>query len=290
MAQTASFSKAPATAAIRVISGFDHVVIAVPDLNAATAAYETLLGRAAVERTTRDGAATALIVLDNIAVEFMAPDGESETARRLSATLEEGEGLKSLVFATPDIDRQHRRFDRVGLHPEAIRFGPPASSRHTGGAAWRSFRVGTPQTHGVRMFVMQREAPLTPSLSTEAGVLGLDHVVIQSADMERAAALYGARLGLDMRLDREVRGRRLMFFRCGDAVVEVANVKERGDDLLWGLSWRVANADAARERLATAGLDVSEVRDGMKPGTRVFTVRDHTCGVPTLMIEQQRGR
>ena len=42
--------------------------------------------------------------------------------------------------------------------------------------------------------------------------------------------------------------------------------------------------------LAGAGLDVSEVRAGMKPGTRVFTVRDGTCGVPTLMIEPARKR
>lgn len=59
---------------------------------------------------------------------------------------------------------------------------------------------------------------------------------------------------------------------------------------LWGLSWRVANADETRERLAKAGLDVSEVRQGMKPGSRVFTVRDKTCGVPTLMIETSPKR
>jgi hypothetical protein len=29
---------------------------------------------------------------------------------------------------------------------------------------------------------------------------------------------------------------------------------------------------------------VSEVRDGRKPGTRVFSVRDGTCGVPTLIL------
>ena len=117
-------------------------------------------------------------------------------------------------------------------------------------------------------------------------MLGLDHVVIRSPDMERAAALYGARLGLDMRLDREVRGHRLMFFRCGDAVVEIAHDPARETDLLWGLSWRVANADSARTRLNNVGFDVSDVRQGMKPGTRVFTLRDSTCGVPTLMIEQ----
>jgi len=54
---------------------------------------------------------------------------------------------------------------------------------------------------------------------------------------------------------------------------------------LWGLSWRVPEAGAARRRLQAAGLDVSEVRPGRKAGTRVFTVRDKTCGVPTLVLE-----
>jgi catechol 2,3-dioxygenase-like lactoylglutathione lyase family enzyme len=263
-----------------VIAGFDHVVIAVDDITAATTAYESLLGREASKRETRDGVATNLIVLDNIAVELMAPTGDGETARRLRATLEAGEGLKSVVFATAAIERPHCRFERLGLEPEAIASGP----------TFRSFRLNTQRTHGVRIFMLERDQPPTPAPKADASVLGLDHVVIQSADMERAAALYGARLGLDMRLDREVRGHRLMFFRCGDAVVEIAHNPAREADLLWGLSWRVGDADAVRERLAGAGVAVSEVRQGMKPGTRVFTVRDGTCSVPTLMIEQAPAR
>jgi hypothetical protein len=58
-----------------------------------------------------------------------------------------------------------------------------------------------------------------------------------------------------------------------------------GTDQLWGLSWRVPDADAARARLVAAGVDVSEVRPGRKPGTRVVSVKDGTCGAPTLLIE-----
>jgi len=47
----------------------------------------------------------------------------------------------------------------------------------------------------------------------------------------------------------------------------------------------VRDADAIRVRLVAAGLDVSEVRDGHKPGTRVCTVRGDPCGVPTLLLE-----
>jgi catechol 2,3-dioxygenase-like lactoylglutathione lyase family enzyme len=265
-----------------LIAGFDHIVIAVRDLERGVLNYETLLGRAAAHRSERDGVASALIVLDNISVELMAPAGESEAARRLNAAIEDGgEGLKSLVFAAADIKRAHRRAGRVALEPEDI------VAREAGEAAWRSFRVDTERTHGVRLFVLERDAPLAPAAKHSGGVDGIDHIVIRTSDPQRAAALYGARLGLDMRLDRELAGRRMMFFRCGDAIVEIIGESASGAerDTLWGLSWRVTDAEGSRTRLAAAGLDVSELREGMKPGTRVFTVRSGACGVPTLMIE-----
>jgi catechol 2,3-dioxygenase-like lactoylglutathione lyase family enzyme len=180
-----------------------------------------------------------------------------------------------LVFATSDLARLRTRCERLGLQPETI----------VESESGRRFRANTERTHGARLFFMQRNG------ARESGrAPGLDHIVLRTPDPERAAALYGARLGLDMRLDREVMGRRLMFFRCGDAVVEVIHDDSLARDTLWGISWRVFNADAERERLHDAGLDVSEVRAGMKPGTRVFTVRDKTCGVPTLMVQPSPKR
>jgi catechol 2,3-dioxygenase-like lactoylglutathione lyase family enzyme len=222
-----------------VITGIDHVVIGVRDLGAATSAYETLFGCAASAREERDGVATAMLVTHNVAVELMAPVGESEGAARLRAAIEDGgEGLKSLVFATSDIVKAHRRCERVGLAPQAI----------VEREAWRSVRLETTRTRGVRVFVMQRTGPL--QAQSDAIVSGLDHVVVRSGDTDGAASLY--------------------------------------EDRLWGLSWRVQDADAARARLAAASVNVSEVRVGFKPGTRVFTVRDKTCGIPTLMIEASR--
>jgi hypothetical protein len=86
----------------------------------------------------------------------------------------------------------------------------------------------------------------------------------------------------------------LMFFRCGDLIVEVVRrpiagadtTRDKSMDKLWGLSWRVADIDAARERLLASGIDVSEVRIGRKPGTRVMSVRDGTCGIHTLFLER----
>jgi hypothetical protein len=79
-----------------------------------------------------------------------------------------------------------------------------------------------------------------------------------------------------------------LFFRVGDLVVEIAHdlkagVSE-GPDSPWGLTWRVANIEAAHHRMAGQKIEVSEIRTGRKPGTRVFTVRNAPGGVPTLVI------
>ena len=76
--------------------------------------------------------------------------------------------------------------------------------------------------------------------------------------------------------------------KCGDLIVEVAHDLKKGlsdaPDRAWGLSWRAPDIAAARERLMQAGVNVSEVRTGRKPGTQVFTARDHTASVPTIVI------
>jgi catechol 2,3-dioxygenase-like lactoylglutathione lyase family enzyme len=142
------------------------------------------------------------------------------------------------------------------------------------------------------MFFLQlaEERPLSP-VTAAAPILALDHVVVSTEDPERAAALYGARLGLDMALDRSHQDwGQLMFFRCGDLIVEVVKRPVAGadqnHDKLWGLSWRVADIEATRARLLAAGIDVSEVRAGRRPGTRVVSVRDGTCGIHTLLLER----
>ncbi|MCA8886131.1 MAG: glyoxalase, partial [Hyphomonadaceae bacterium] len=78
---------------MRLITGFDHVVIAVRDIERGVSLYETLLDRTAQQALVRDDVATALIDTRNLAVELMAPVGPG--ASRLEAALQDGgEGLK----------------------------------------------------------------------------------------------------------------------------------------------------------------------------------------------------
>jgi len=276
-----------------VITGLDHVVVLVRDIAAGEAAYKTLFARTPAWRNSGDGADRVLFTLDNMTLELMAPSGEAGNAERIRAVMaEQGEGLASICFRTNDIAKMHRRLDRLTLRPEPI---AEAESRDTTSGAtlsWKRTRAATDTTRGVRLFFLElaKERPLSVRTSP-ASVTAMDHVVVATADPERAAALYGARLGLDMALDRSHPDwGQLMFFRCGDLIVEVVHRPGKDTDAvrdrLWGLSWRVADADATRARLTTAGLDVSEVRTGRKPGTRVLTVRSGACGIPTLLVER----
>ena len=276
-----------------MITGLDHVVVLVGDIQAATAAYETLFARAPAWRNGGDGAERVLFTLDNVTLELMAPQGDGANAERIRSLLaEQGEGLASLCFRTADIEMLHRRLDRLMLKPEAVTETESEDASSGAKISWKRTRAATSATRGVRTFFLElaKERPLSVRTTT-ASITSMDHIVVSTSDPERAAALYGARLGLDMALDRSHPDwGRLMFFRCGDLIVEVTHRRGKhpdpARDTLWGITWRVADMDATRQRLVADGVDVSEVRNGRKPGTRVMTVRSHTCKVPTLLLER----
>jgi catechol 2,3-dioxygenase-like lactoylglutathione lyase family enzyme len=276
-----------------MITGLDHVVGLVSDIGAAKAAYQTLLARSPAWQNSSDGADRVLFTLENMTLELMAPSGSSAAADRMRALLNDQEGLlASLCFRVTDINRMHRRLDRVALKPDPVAEVESHDSESGAVLHWKRTRAATELTRGVRMFFLElaEERPLSKATGV-APIDGLDHVVITTEDSDRGAALYGARLGLDLALDRSHQDwGQLMFFRCGDLIVEVVRRPVAGGDSnhdrLWGLSWRVADIDATRARLIAAGLDVTEVRNGRKPGTRIMTVRNGTCGIQTVLLER----
>jgi catechol 2,3-dioxygenase-like lactoylglutathione lyase family enzyme len=277
-----------------MITGLDHIVLLARDIGDAVGAYQTLLAQKPAWRTKGDGVETAIFTLANMSLEIMAPSGDGAVGERVRARLDEqGEGLASLCFRVEDIDRFQRRLKRLNLMPEDIAQSGSTSMIDGATLSWKRTRTAVEATHGTRLFFLEPsgERPLSQATAS-APIVGLDHVVIATEAPERAAALYGARLGLDMRLDltRPDWDAQLMFFRCGDLVVEIVHrLREASGgnpDKLWGLSWRAADIDAAHARLASAGPDVTDIRTGRRPGTRVFTVRTGALGVPTLVIQQ----
>lgn len=276
-----------------MITGLDHLVLLARDIEPAVQAYETLLGLRPAWRTNGDGVATAIFTLANTSLEIMAPSGHGPTADRVKARLEaDGEGLASLAFRVRDIQSYQRRLKRVGLIPEDIASSGSTNAIDGATLDWQRTRTNVDASHGVRLFFLDvaQERPLSAA-TCDAPITGLDHAVVATSDPNRAAALYGAKLGLDMKMDltKPDWNVRLMFFGCGDLTIEIVHRLNDADtadhDRLWGLSWRVADIDAVHTRLESAGLDVTGIRTGRRPGTRVFTVNTGTVGVPTLVIQ-----
>lgn len=287
-----------------MLQTLDHVILAVRDLEAATRDYALLLGRRPSWRGEHPsaGSANALFRLANTYLELLAPAGPGPVGELLRAGLEaRGEGPLGLAFGTSDAVKCREELAARGLEPGAVEKG---LGRDVESGAMREWlRVPLPQarTRGVLLFAIEHRSPTellppaAPACAEAAAISGLDHAVVETGEPEAAKALYGDALGLRLALDREFPqwGARLIFYRVGDITVELAArlggaPAEPGQDRLFGLSWRVPDADAARARLLGAGIDASEVRAGRKPGTRVLSVRSGSCGVPTLLIEPRR--
>ena len=233
-----------------MIDFLDHLVIA-----GSITVYETLLGRRASDGRLQTG---------NVGLLFGAGS----------------DALSSMTFATASLDKAARLLERRAV-----------PSERQGG---ERLILSRSATHGVPIDLCTRKERAAPSplagADEAAAISALDHIVVRTPNPERAIAFYGGRLGLDLRLDRSNPdwGSRLLFFRCGDLVVEIAHDLKKGvsdrPDHLWGLSWRTPDIAKANARLKAAGIDVSEPRDGRRPGSQVFTVKDRTEGVPTLVI------
>lgn len=249
------------------IIGLNHIELVFDDFATALGDYEALAGGKAGLSEGR-----GMIQLENVAL--MLRQGMAD------------EGLGLLCFEVDELERMTRRLKRLGMTTRD-------EARQGSGA--RTVEIDRKATYSVPIGYRSEPRP-GDRLNDDSGeMLGLDHVVIGTRFPDRAAALYGARLGLDLRMDaiRPQWGARLMFFRCGNLVLEVVHRLQedmQGEaDRLYGLSWRTADADKTHARLSGAGFDVSEIRSGRKPGTRIFTVRNRTGGIPTVFLQPPKA-
>jgi catechol 2,3-dioxygenase-like lactoylglutathione lyase family enzyme len=273
-----------------MLSRFDHFTLAVRDLDAAAAQYTRLLGAAPVWRGDNPmlGSATVLFALQNGWVELLGPRPGDPAGDGLRTWLEQhGEGLQALAFGTDDADATSAAFRAAGL-----RATPPQDGESSAADGrvrrFRSVELSLRATRGLSAFAVERTAGELSAEVTAApsAPSAIDHVVIRTADPEAAIALYGRGLGIRLALDRVLGTRRMLFFRIGGVTLEVVQdpAADPGRDTFYGAAYRVLDIDAAHARLLAEGFALSPVRDGNKPGTRVFTVRDGTCGVPTLIL------
>lgn len=282
-----------------MITGLDHIVLVCPNIDDGVEAYAGIVGREPDWRSSdAAGSSSAFFQLGNVALELLAPSGPGPLGRRLRTMLEEGgAGVKSLCFSASDLAGTHRVFERRGLKPEDLQHGESIDAKRQQVRSWNRFRIDESASHGVRLFVLERRLPDPIPARIEAHaaageIAALDHVVITTHAPERAVALYAGRLGLSFALDRvnPSLDTRFLFFLAGAVRIELTHKVSAGvnssPDRLWGLSWRVRDIEAAHARLSASGFSVSEVRKGRRSGSNVFTLRDQTLGVPTLILSE----
>jgi catechol 2,3-dioxygenase-like lactoylglutathione lyase family enzyme len=281
-----------------MILGIDHIALAVNDLDAAIDAYRRLLGREPNWLGGDGGARHAWFQLPNMALDVITPHGEGAFGDTIRTHLaEHGEGMWAIAFTVDDAQAAQKLVGRRGVRGSVP--GPTRSTHDDGRKRyWTISALNAADTGGINILLVDPPRsgepwPQSEAIGATTGVVSeLDHVVIRTANCDRALAVYGAKLGLDLRLDRSNAdwGVRQMFFKAGDGVVEFgASLKvpvSDQPDSFGGLAWRVPDAEAAQARLRELGFDVSDVRIGRKPGTRVLTVRSGVPAGPALIIEQ----
>ena len=123
--------------------------------------------------------------------------------------------------------------------------------------------------------------------TNENNLFALDHLVLTTNKSDALINLYEKELGIRLALDQFVEkwGGRMLFFRTGQATIEVIDNKVEGNDQFWGLAWKTKDIRKKREYLIENGFNVSDVKDGRKKDTLVATVKFDEVKIPTLLVE-----
>ncbi len=272
-----------------MLTSFDHLTILVKDLDAAVQSYQRLFGIAPSWRGVHPdlGTHSALFGLCNALIELVGPiDGAPEATGMRELLEARDEGLYAVAWGTPDADACSDSLRARGLRATLPQ---PGQARDASGhlRSYRTIDLSPRMTRGLSVYVVERSdsAALRSAAPASDGVFALDHVVIRTANIDAAIALYGEGLGIRLALDRMFGDVRMLFFRVGGVTLEVVEDRTLGaTDVFYGATYRVRDLDATHARMRASGFRVDETRAGIKPNTRVYSVKDGTCGVPTLIL------
>ena len=277
-----------------MISSLDHIILAVEDLQDAEKNYKNILG---IEPSWRGlhkelGTANVIFNFKNTYLELLSAEGEGVGADLVKESIKKnGEGLAGIVLNTKDISKASKRLKDLGFLVGDVLTGEGKNKDTNDIRNWKYLFLPQELTRNLFLFLIEHTKGILPQDEKfpPGSINRLDHVVINTNDADGFINIYQDIFNIRLALDRIIEHwkSRMLFFRLNKTTIEVIEKKDRKDpnDSLWGLAWEVESIKDAHERLVSKGVEVTEIKKGLKENTLVATIKSHTHNVPTLLIE-----
>ena len=277
-----------------MISSLDHIILAVDDLQDAEKNYKNILG---IEPSWRGlhkelGTANVIFNFKNTYLELLSAEGEGVGADLVKESIKKnGEGLAGIVLNTKDISKASKRLKDLGFLVGDVLTGEGKNKDTNDIRNWKYLFLPQELTRNLFLFLIEHTKGILPQDEKflPGSINKLDHVVINTNDADGFINIYQDIFNIRLALDRIIEHwkSRMLFFRVNKTTIEVIEKKDDKDpnDSLWGLAWEVESIKDAHERLVSKGVEVTEIKKGLKENTLVATIKSHTHNVPTLLIE-----
>ena len=277
-----------------MISSLDHIILAVDDLQDAEKNYKNILG---IEPSWRGlhkelGTANVIFNFKNTYLELLSAEGEGVGADLVNESIKKnGEGLAGIVLNTKDISKASKKLKDLGFLVGDVLTGEGKNKDTNDIRNWKYLFLPQELTRNLFLFLIEHTKGILPQDEKfpPGSINKLDHVVINTNDADGFINIYQDIFNIRLALDRIIEHwkSRMLFFRLNKTTIEVIEKKDRKDpnDSLWGLAWEVESIKDAHERLVSKGVEVTEIKKGLKENTLVATIKSHTHNVPTLLIE-----
>tara|TARA_X000000950_G_C13912956_1_gene659700 strand:- start:463 stop:1302 length:840 start_codon:yes stop_codon:yes gene_type:complete len=277
-----------------MISTLDHLIIAVKDLDQAEKNYKKILGTNPVWRGRHKslGTANSIFNFKNTYLELLTSDGEGLGAELIKNLIQEnGEGLAGIVFGVDDMLQTVQQLKQEGYQISDPAEGEGSDNETNKVRKWHNLFLPPELTRGLFSFIIQHHDGKLPSHKEYAkdSINKLDHVVINTNNADSFIEIYRDVFKIRLALDKTIEhwNSRMLFFRLNKTTIEVVerSNNEKPKDTLWGLAWEVESIEDTHKRLVSEGVEVSDIKAGLKENTLVATVKSHTHNVPTLIIQ-----
>ena len=277
-----------------MISTLDHLIIAVKDLDQAEKNYKKILGTNPVWRGRHKslGTANSIFNFKNTYLELLTSDGEGLGAELVKNLIQEnGEGLAGIVFGVDDMLQTVQQLKHEGYQISDPAEGEGSDDETNKVRKWHNLFLPPELTRGLFSFIIQHHDGELPSHKEYAkdSINKLDHVVINTNNADSFIETYRDVFKIRLALDKTIEhwNSRMLFFRLNKTTIEVVERpnNEKPKDTLWGLAWEVESIEDTHKRLVSEGVEVSDIKTGLKENTLVATVKSHTHNVPTLIIQ-----